>query len=244
MCRIKDRERRRAEGEKPAPFGGVRNTGPQPPAHPFSVSEARNAGLLVESRRILDSQYSMNGENQYMMNNRRFVNGYEIRKFPARAVAELKDPPFQDVQHFVDVGVGGDAGDAQRTLLDAASAGTARQFAVGDTVLVAKGDLKSMRGHVVEIDESRSRVVLQPIGLDGFTEKLDFDMADLQKQVMTGARVKVRLLTLDSPVGTPLLPSLLPAASCAAFSANLAKTWKVLDSFMPLLQATAGLLTE
>lgn len=182
-CRIQDRERRRAEGEKPAPFGGVRNTGPQPAAHPFSVSEARNAGLLVESRR---------GENQYIMNNRRFVNGYEIRKLPARAVAELKDPPFQDVQHFVDVGVGGDAGDAQRTLLDAASAGTARQFAVGDTVLVAKGDLKSMRGQVVEIDESRSRVVLQPIGLEGFTDKLDFDMADLQKQVETGARVKVR----------------------------------------------------
>lgn len=120
------------------------------------------------------------------------VFGIIERVLQARAVAELKDPPFQDVQHFVDVGVGGDAAQAQRTLLDAASAGTARQFAVGDTVQVAKGDLQSMRGHVVEIDESRSRVVVQPIGLEGFTEKLDFDMADLQKEVAMGARVKVR----------------------------------------------------
>lgn len=183
-CRIKDRERRRAEGEKLAPFGGPRHSGPPPPAHPFSVSEARNAGLLVELRRGQDSAY--------IMDNRRFVNGYEVRKLQARAVAELKDPPFQDVQHFVDVGVGGNAAAAQRTLLEAASAGTARQFAVGDTVAVAKGELTSMRGRVVEIDESRSRVVLLPVGLEGFTEKLDFDMSDLQKEVAMGARVKVR----------------------------------------------------
>eukprot|EP00892_Ulva_mutabilis_P001630 jgi/Ulvmu1/11468/UM077_0011.1 len=181
--RIKDRERRRAEGEKLAPFGGARHSGPPPPAHPFSATDARSAGLLVETRRGYD--------NTYMMDNRRFENGYEVRKLQARAVAELKDPPFQDVQHFVDVGVGGDAARAQRTLLEAASAGTARQFAVGDTVQVAKGELASMRGKVVEIDESRSRVVLLPVGLEGFTEKLDFDMADLQKEVAMGARVKI-----------------------------------------------------
>ena len=84
VCRIKDRERRRAEGEKPAPFGGMRHTGPPPPAHPFSASEARNAGLLVESRRGID--------NHYVMENRRFVNGYEIRKLPVRVCMAVMHP--------------------------------------------------------------------------------------------------------------------------------------------------------
>ena len=95
------------------------------------------------------------------------------------------------MQAFVRAAVGGSAADAERALLSAATSSTARHFAVGDTVMVAKGDLKSMRARVVEVDQARDRVHVMPL-LAGFSEKLDFAMDELQKHVETGCRVKVR----------------------------------------------------
>jgi transcription antitermination factor NusG len=118
----------------------------------------------------------------------------------ARALTEVADPPFADVQAFVRAAVGGSAAEAERALLSAATSSTARHFAVGDTVMVAKGDLKSMKARVVEVDQTKDRVHVMPI-LQGFNEKLDFAMDELQKHVETGSRVKVR--PPPSPFLTP-----------------------------------------
>lgn len=115
----------------------------------------------------------------------------QFRIVRSNKLTELPDPPFADVQAFVRAAVGGSTAEAERALLSAATSSTARHFAVGDTVMVAKGDLKSMRARVVEVDQAKDRVHVMPI-LAGFNEKLDFAMDELQKHVETGSRVKVR----------------------------------------------------
>lgn len=118
----------------------------------------------------------------------------QYRVVRARAVTELADPPFADVQAFVRAALGSSPAEAERALLSAATSSTARHFAVGDEVVVAKGDLKSMRARVMEVDQTKDRVHVMPL-LDGFSEKLDFAMDELQKHVKTGSRVKVRIHT-------------------------------------------------
>lgn len=113
------------------------------------------------------------------------------RNVRARALVEEPDPPFADVQAFVRAAIGGSAAETERALLSAATSHKPRHFAVGDTVVVAKGDLKSMQAKVIEVDQTKDRVHVMPI-LDGFNEKLDFAMDELQKHVEAGSRVKVR----------------------------------------------------
>jgi hypothetical protein len=94
------------------------------------------------------------------------------------------------VQRFLASAVGAVAEDTERTLLAAAGASTGK-FNVGDMVIVTSGDLKNLKGEVVELQGSGGRVVVLPKGLAGFSERLDFSPDELQKYVAVGARVKV-----------------------------------------------------
>jgi hypothetical protein len=95
------------------------------------------------------------------------------------------------VQHFLSSAVGAAAGATERSLLAAASAATGA-FAVGDAVMVTTGDLKSMKGKVVDVEAGGETVYVLP-ALDYFSEKLPFPKGDLQKHVDIGTRVRVRL---------------------------------------------------
>jgi hypothetical protein len=105
------------------------------------------------------------------------------------------------VQRFLSCAVGASAVDAERSLMSAATAATGT-FAVGDVVVVTSGDLKNLKGEVVEVDGTADRVFVLPKGLAGFSEKLDFKRGELQKFIAVGARVRVCSLFSCDKFGT------------------------------------------
>jgi hypothetical protein len=123
------RAEQRAAGQAVPPFGGARG-GVRPAAAPFNPEEAKNAGLLVEvPRRGAHEQI-------YVLNGKKYKDGYELKVAGVRSVQELKDPPFADVQHFLAAASGGKTLEQERMLMDAAGVTAPRSLA---QALVALG---------------------------------------------------------------------------------------------------------
>jgi hypothetical protein len=112
-----------------------------------------------------------------------------ITQTSSRRSAEHEQTNLLQVQRFLASAVGAIAEDTERTLLAAAGASSGK-FAVGDMVVVTSGDLKNLKGEVVELQGSGGRIVVLPKGLMGFSERIDFSPDELQKYVAVGARVK------------------------------------------------------
>lgn len=179
VCRQQDRE----QGIKALPFGGRRGKNQvRPPAVPFNRQEAEANQQTVEER------YGQGSQMIYILNGaRQFKDGYELRRANAKSVKPDTSPPFEEVQRFMNAAIGGGSG--EEALL-AAGTKKAASFSAGDKVVVTKGDLKNMKGTVVEVDD-QSTVWIKADLVD-FKEKIDFPAADLQKFISVGTHVKVR----------------------------------------------------
>ncbi|KAK9811747.1 hypothetical protein WJX72_009461 [[Myrmecia] bisecta] len=168
----------------------------KPPAKAFSVQDAKEHRLVVEQRRNHEGDY------EYMLNGMRFVDGYMVRQVATKTlILEEAMPPLDELQRFNQVGQAhkqdDHLGNAELASLinsisteeEARGSQPVVQYAKGDKVIVVEGDLKSLMGKVHHLAED-GKVEVMP-QMEGLTEVLTFDAAQLQKFFQSGDHVKV-----------------------------------------------------
>ncbi|CAN4076143.1 unnamed protein product [Withania somnifera] len=153
-----------------------------PPPRFMNIDEAREMNLRVERRRD-----PMSGDYFENIGGMMFKDGFLYKTVSMKSISTLNiQPTFDELEKFRQTGEGGDGDMASLSTLFANR--KKGHFMKGDRVIVVKGDLKNLKGHVEKVEEDT--VHIRPNQKD-LPLTLAFSDKELCKYFDLGNHVKV-----------------------------------------------------
>ncbi|KAF3653304.1 putative transcription elongation factor SPT5 -like protein 1 [Capsicum annuum] len=154
-----------------------------PPPRFMNIDEAREMNLRVERRRD-----PMSGDYFENIGGMMFKDGFLYKTVSMKSISTLNiQPTFDELEKFRQTGEGGDGDMASLSTLFANR--KKGHFMKGDRVIVVKGDLRNLKGHVEKVEEDT--VHIRPNQKDLPLQTLAFSDKELCKYFDLGNHVKV-----------------------------------------------------
>ncbi|KAJ8541556.1 hypothetical protein K7X08_002372 [Anisodus acutangulus] len=154
-----------------------------PPPRFMNIDEAREMNLRVERRRD-----PMSGDYFENIGGMMFKDGFLYKTVSMKSISTLNiQPTFDELEKFRQPGEGGDGDMASLSTLFANR--KKGHFMKGDRVIVVKGDLRNLKGHVEKVEEDT--VHIRPNQKDLPLQTLAFSDKELCKYFDPGNHVKV-----------------------------------------------------
>jgi len=164
-----------------------------PPQKLFNYEEVMAAGGAIDTK--YNQQFLKNVQH---LASDMYVDGYLIKTVPLAGIrTEAVNATIEELQMFEDRGGqsqrdGGEEGDAVASSLSGVENIEKRKqtYLRGDLIKVIEGDLKNLKGEVLEVDKDADTITIQPHHAQ-LTEKLKLSLSQVQKHFTTGDHVKV-----------------------------------------------------